>query len=87
MKPALGDPSRHFFLTRSVARVMGINLHEKLHDNALSPASYSAMVTRCRACPLAAACETWLAQQYALTECAPPGCCNAAQLEQLRTRH
>ena len=79
----LGDPARHFYMTRSVARVMGLSLSEAMQSGALRPETYAAMVTACRACALVEACERWLGQQTSLAEAAPPGCCNAAVLDRL----
>ena len=33
---SLGDPARHFWLTRSVARIMGVNLSEAMSEGRLS---------------------------------------------------
>ncbi len=30
MRPTLGDPARHFFMTRSVARVMALSLADEI---------------------------------------------------------
>ncbi|WP_425101587.1 DUF6455 family protein [Tropicibacter sp. S64] len=84
MRPALGDPSQHFFMTRSVARVMGLNLYEDMQSGRLSAEAYAAMVTRCRGCALVEACQDWLASRTALSATPPPGCCNGAQLSALR---
>lgn len=76
MTRTLGDPARHFFMTRSVARAMGIHLGDAMQDGHLAPEAYSAMVTRCRACPMVANCETWLATQTSGAAKPPEGCCN-----------
>ncbi|WP_136439938.1 DUF6455 family protein [Pacificoceanicola onchidii] len=84
MAEKLGDPSVHFFMTRSVARVMGFNLYEEVQSGALSAADYSEMVTRCRGCALVEACQEWLSTQTNLSTNPPPGCCNGEQLCALR---
>ncbi|MFZ7091800.1 DUF6455 family protein [Primorskyibacter sp. 2E233] len=84
MRPALGDPARHFFMTRSVARVMGLSLTEELQTGHLAPETYAAMVTRCRGCALIEACEEWLSSQTQLSAAPPPGCCNGVELAKLR---
>lgn len=79
----LGDPNRAFWLTRSVARAVGVSLSEAMHRGELVPAEYAAMVTRCRMCPHAEACEMWLAQNGAGADEVPGHCGNAAILNGL----
>lgn len=86
MTLTLGDPARHFFMTRSVARVMGLNLNDAMNEGCLAPDTYAGMVTRCRGCALVSACEKWLASQATLTRTPPPGCCNSTILADLRRR-
>jgi len=83
----LGDPARHFFMTRSVARVMGLDLHAALHGGTLSPETYAGMVTACRGCALVEACESWLSQQSQISDTPPPGCCNTDTYCRLRKAH
>lgn len=80
----LGDVSRHFWLTRSVARSMGISFSEAMADGRLSPEAYAALVTRCRAGGCQEACALWLAHQAGGAEAAPEHCVNAAVLNALR---
>lgn len=87
MGHALGDPARHFFMTRGVARVMGVSLNEAMNAGELAPDVYARMVTRCRGCALVEACQEWLAQQTHLSTTPPPGCCNASELSRLRGLH
>ena len=82
-KDGLGDTELHFWLTRSVARVMGVNLSEAMADNRLTAQDYSALVTACRGCALVENCTLWLAEHASTTRLAPPGCVNAGQLEDL----
>lgn len=84
MTLALGDPALHFFLTRGVARAMGLSLTDAMHDGSLTPQGYSAMVTDCRACALTEACEAWLGSQARLAAAPPPGCRNTDALLKLR---
>ncbi|WP_121631168.1 DUF6455 family protein [Tropicibacter alexandrii] len=83
----LGDPERHFFLTRSVARMMGLSLSEEMQRGQLAASTYAGMVTCCRGCALVEACEEWLSRQVPGQASAPPGCCNAKVLTQLRQTH
>mgnify|MGYP005872598655 CR=1 FL=1 len=57
----LGHPDRHFWLTRSMARVMGLNLSEAIRVGALSRDHYAEMVVLCRKCPNVERCHDWLA--------------------------
>ena len=80
----LGDPVTHFWLTRSVARAMGINLSEAMADGKLSVKDYCDMVTNCRQCAFVEGCQNWLA-----TKAVPRGeafaqCHNKAQLDGLQ---
>jgi len=87
MTQTLGDPARNFWMTRSVARVMGQNLSEEMHTGRLEPAQYAQMVTCCRGCALVEACEGWLGSQTGIASLPPPGCRNAALLSQLKRPH
>ncbi|CUH74683.1 DUF6455 family protein [Tropicibacter naphthalenivorans] len=83
----LGDPARHFFMTRSVARVMGLSLSDEMNEGRLAPEAYAGMVTCCRGCALVEACQEWLSRQVPGSASAPPGCCNAALLTELKKMH
>ena len=82
----LGDPNRAFWLTRSVARAIGVNLSQAMQEGALSAQGYGDMVTRCRMCPHAKACELWLAENGAGAERVPAHCANAEVLNELPAR-
>ena len=79
----LGDPNRAFWLTRSVARAVGVNLSEAMYRGDLCAADYAAMVTRCRMCARAGACEQWLAENGAGAAEVPGHCANAGVLNAL----
>ena len=80
----LGDPARHFWLTRSVARSLGISLSDAMADNRLSAQGYAEMVTRCRQCTHVSDCEQWLAVHGSGADVPPKACLNAAQLSRLK---
>lgn len=82
----LGDMERHFWLTRSVARVMGLNLSECMASGWLSEQGYAELITRCRAGGCAVMCEAWLATQTTRPARAPSHCANAECLDRLRAR-
>lgn len=82
----LGDPVTHFWLTRSMARVMGVSLSEAMADQGLSAQSYATMVTRCRSCQHTQACQNWLGQRTQKAVQAPDFCCHASLLTDLSTQ-
>lgn len=87
MAHQLRDPVRHFWMTRSVARVMGLNLSDEMHRGRLGPDDYVQMVARCQGCALVEACESWLGQQIGVSASSPPGCCIDDMLGRLKRPH
>ncbi|WP_203595261.1 DUF6455 family protein [Salipiger sp. PrR002] len=83
----LGDTARHFWMTRSVARVMGVNLSAALREGRLRAEEYEVMVAACRGCALVEQCEKWLAVQHNVAKAPPPGCRIAGPLTRLRRLH
>jgi len=79
----LGDPARHFWLTRSVARTMGVNLSEAMASGLLSAPGYAQMVNSCRKCRNTALCEAWLSVGRDAPAAAPDHCPNAVVLTRL----
>ena len=78
-----GDPQLHFWLTRSVAKVMGVNLSEAMAQSQLSAQEYASLVTACRQCALVENCQCWLGKQKSISASTPPGCANAKALQNL----
>ena len=81
---SLDEIEQHFWLTRSVARVMGVSLSEAMADGRLSLDQLTEMVSRCRAAGCHKACLQWLADQSATADAAPAHCASAQLLKQLR---
>ncbi|MCR9114024.1 MAG: DUF6455 family protein [Rhodobacteraceae bacterium] len=79
----LGDPNRHFWITRSIARAMDINLSDAMSTNRLTPSDYATMVTRCRMCPHVERCLKWLGESGGAAQAAPEFCANADWLNGL----
>jgi len=79
----LGDPATHFWLTRSVARVMGVNLSEAMAMERLSAADYADMVNRCRTCPHVSTCQQWLGERRMQAAPAPDHCMHYERLSRL----
>lgn len=86
-KQTLGDPQLHFWLTRSVAKVMGVSLSQAMSNDQLSANEYAELVSECRACRRVESCKAWLAEQLDIKPVAPPGCANSRSLEMLARRH
>ncbi len=81
----LGDIERHFWLTRSVARITGVNLSRAMAERRFDPEAYAMMVSTCRASGCDAACQRWLAAQTSTRPDDPPEYCAIAEkLAQLR---
>ncbi len=81
---SLGEIERHFWLTRSMARVMGVNLSEAMAKGWISPSDYSEMVTRCRAGGCHEICQQWLARHAGPVSEAPDHCAHRDMLNRLR---
>lgn len=79
----LGDPNLHFWLTRSMARSMGVSLSDAIAEGRLSARSYADLVMQCRACPNTADCQTWLGGQIPGTEEVPGFCLHARSFRNL----
>lgn len=71
------SPDHAFWIARSVARILGLDLSAALAQGRLTRAGYRALVTRCATCPMAAGCQRWLAHQTSLAEMPIEGCANA----------
>jgi uncharacterized protein DUF6455 len=83
---ALGEVEQHFWLNRSVARAMGVNLSDSMADGSLSETGYAELITKCRAAGCSEACAQWLAQQTGFNAEAPTHCANADALTRLKRR-
>ncbi len=80
----IDDTDRHFWLTRSVARVAGVNLSRAIGNGSLDPSDYAEMVAECQTRGCQSACEAWLARQTDWPATPPPFCAHARILRQLR---
>lgn len=83
-RQALGDFQLHFWLTRSVARVLGVSFTEAMAEGQLTEGEFTDLVTRCRAAGCSGFCEIWLAAQTDTPGAAPVHCPNATVLNQLQ---
>lgn len=80
----LGDPDRHFWLVRSVARVKDLSLGAVVARGYLDRDGYRALVNRCRTCEAVEGCASWLAGAAEQGETSPPGCLVAPELDRLK---
>lgn len=80
---ALNDPTQAFFLTRSIARALSVNLSDVMHEGAFSPDDYAKLIDQCRACGRSQQCLAWLGQNGAGAAQAPEFCPNGPTLEEL----
>jgi hypothetical protein len=80
----LGDPDRHFWLVRSVARVIGVSLGQAMVQGAIEQEECRRMINRCRTCALVSACEAWLAESGGRADAPPPGCVVSTELNRLK---
>lgn len=80
----LGEIEKHFWLTRSVARCLGVSLSEAMAEGQLSAEGYAEMITQCRASHCAGQCEKWLAAQQSVAVAAPEFCANADVMDRLK---
>ncbi len=76
----LGDPATHFWLTRSMARTVGVSFSEAMASGTMSPADYAKMVTQCRQCPFVGECQAWLGAHGGRCHEVPEFCCHAKAL-------
>ncbi|AOZ68585.1 hypothetical protein LPB142_04015 [Rhodobacter xanthinilyticus] len=76
-----GNVDLHFWITRGMARRLGVNLSEAMHEGLLSQADFAQMVNRCRNCDKSQGCLAYLAEEG--RGAAPDWCSNAAVLREL----
>lgn len=80
------EAPRAWWLTRGMARLLGLNLPQAVVDGWISRPELADMIGRCAACPSGSSCEGWLAARVSAS--ALPGfCANKAALEALSPQH
>ena len=82
-----GNIDLHFWITRGMARKLGVNLSEAMHDGFLTQADFAEMITRCRKCGRTEGCLAMLGQSAPALLSAPDHCPNAGILADLRALH
>lgn len=78
-----GNIDLHFWITRGVARRLGVNLSEAMHDGYLTQADFAEMITRCRKCERTEGCLAMLSERVGPPISLPDWCHNAALLGEL----
>jgi len=81
------DLDLHFWITRGMARRMGVNLANALQADDLTHADIAAMITACRACGRGDVCLALLSERGTAIDTPPAECPNKRVLESLRTMH
>lgn len=81
-----GDIDLHFWITRAMARKMGVNFSEAMHEGRLSQIGFTDLITRCRVCDKAQECLAYLSETDGPLTRAPDGCCNEDALNALVSR-
>lgn len=75
----------NFWLTRSVARTVGLHLGDAMAAGQLTPQDYTEMVARCHSAGCSGRCAEWLGQQRdRCADAPPPFCVHADQFRALR---
>lgn len=85
-----GDIDLNFWLTRSLARRMGVNLTETMHHGFLTQEDFARMISSCRCCVHGAARMSFLSENKGPADTAPGYCCNGeilSELSALMRRH
>lgn len=84
--PIPSEMDRHFWLTRSMARVAGVNLTRAMAEGGLSADDYVRMIERCQTSGCETACAVWLAAQTDWPATPPPFCAHVEILARLGRR-
>ncbi|WP_417808607.1 DUF6455 family protein [Thioclava sp.] len=77
----------HFWITRGMARRMGVNLTKGVQEGDLTRADVAAMVTACRTCGRSEFCLALLSERGPAPNALPADCPNKPALESLRIVH
>lgn len=81
----LGNPIKHFWMVKDMARLAGVDLVEARHEGRLGLQEWADVVTRCRGCQWAEGCSHWMEVKDAdeLQE-VPAACVNRTVFDRLR---
>ena len=79
-----GNIDLYFWIARGMARRMGVNLTDAMHDGLLTQADFAQMIDRCRCCAGSEGCLDYLSEQSEERGSAPDWCGNGNLLRELR---
>lgn len=82
-----GDADLHFWITRGMARRLGVNLAAVMRDGVLTREDLAALVQRCRACEGAKGCLAYLSEYPDRAPAPPDWCQNAQVFQELQALH
>ena len=68
----LGDPRRHYWLVKGMAKATGVNLVRAVEQGRLTVEDWAETVQSCRACGWAEGCRDWLDMAGAATTLPQP---------------
>jgi hypothetical protein len=77
----------HFWITRGMARRMGVNLARSVQDGALTQAGFAELIMACQGCGRGEMCLSLLSERGSSADVPPLNCPNKAKLEALRARY
>jgi hypothetical protein len=78
-----GSVDLHYWITRGMARRLGVNLPDAMRAEILTRADLAEMVNRCRKCGGVQGCLAYLAENPERAPAPPDWCHNAAVLSEL----
>tara|TARA_B100002051_G_scaffold254638_1_gene269583 strand:- start:622 stop:885 length:264 start_codon:yes stop_codon:yes gene_type:complete len=74
----------NFWVTRGMARRLGVNISEAMHNGFLTQADFAEMITTCRTCGRTEFCLAVLAEKGEGPQAIPTDCPNYEVLTSLR---
>lgn len=78
-----GNIDLFFWIARGMARRMGVNITEAMHEGLLSQADFAQMINCCRACSGSEGCMSYLSEHSEERGSAPDWCGNGNILREL----
>ena len=81
------DLDLHFWITRGMARRMGVNLSKAVQEGRLTRADVATMITACRTCGRSEFCLALLSERGSAPDALPADCPNKPAFDSLRVVH
>ena len=79
----LGDPRRHYWLVKGMAKATGVDLVGAVEQGRLTASEWAQTVQSCRACDWVDGCSDWL-KMGGIATVPPRSCRNRARMAMLR---